>query len=45
MNGRKVYFTIKYFNGVYIPVSREVLNLFYQVLTSIGDPDWRDVKL
>jgi hypothetical protein len=35
MNGHKVYFTIKYFNGVYIPVSSEALNLFYQVLTLV----------
>lgn len=45
MNGKKVYLTIKYFNGVYIPVGREVLNLFYQILTSISDQDWRDVKI
>ena len=45
MNGNKVYFTIKYLNGVDIPISREALNLFYQVLMRIGDPDWRDVKI
>lgn len=45
MNGNNVRMTIKYNSGGYIPVSRDVLNLYWQVVMQIGDPDWREVIL
>lgn len=45
MNGNNVRMTIKYNAGGCIPVSRDVLNLLWQVVTQISDPDWREVSL